>query len=68
MTCTRIKALAYSVMRDSQIREFEAERACDLAIALGPLGRFRVNVFRQRAAKWLWWCATSTARCRRSNR
>ena len=48
MTGTRIKALAYSVMRDSQIREFEAELECDLAIALGPLGRFRVNVFRQR--------------------
>lgn len=48
MTGTRIKALAYSVMRDSQIREFEAELECDLAIAMGPLGRFRVNVFRQR--------------------
>ena len=48
LTGTRIKALAYSVMRDSQIREFEAELECDLAIALGPLGRFRVNVFRQR--------------------
>ena len=48
MTGTRIKTLAYSVMRDSQIREFEAELECDLAITLDPLGRFRVNVFRQR--------------------
>ena len=48
MTGTRIKALAYSVMRDSQIREFEAELECDLAIAMDALGRFRVNVFRQR--------------------
>lgn len=41
---TRIKALAYSVMRDTQVRKFE----CDLAIALDPLGRFRINVYRQR--------------------
>lgn len=40
--------LAYSVMRESQIREFEANFECDLAIALPGLGRFRVNVFRQR--------------------
>ena len=45
---TRIKTLAYSVMRDTQIREFEAELECDLAIAMDQLGRFRVNVFRQR--------------------
>ena len=45
---TRIKALAYSVMRDSQVRKFEAELECDLAIALDQLGRFRVNVYRQR--------------------
>ncbi|WP_374639298.1 PilT/PilU family type 4a pilus ATPase [Hydrogenophaga sp.] len=40
--------LAYSVMRESQIREFEANLECDLAIALPGMGRFRVNVFRQR--------------------
>jgi len=45
---TQIKTLAYSVMRDSQIREFETELECDLAIAMDQLGRFRVNVFRQR--------------------
>ena len=45
---TRIKTLAYSVMRDTQIREFEAELECDLAITMDQLGRFRVNVFRQR--------------------
>lgn len=44
----RIKRLAYSVMRESQIREFEAALECDLAIAINGLGRFRVNVFRQR--------------------
>jgi len=40
--------LAYSVMRASQIRQFESTLECDLAIALPGLGRFRVNVYRQR--------------------
>ncbi len=48
MTGARIKALAYSVMRETQIREFEAELECDLAVSLESLGRFRVNVYRQR--------------------
>ncbi|ABM35403.1 PilT/PilU family type 4a pilus ATPase [Polaromonas naphthalenivorans] len=48
LTGTHIKRLAYSVMRDSQVREFEADLECDLAIAMDALGRFRVNVFRQR--------------------
>jgi twitching motility protein PilU len=45
---TRTKALAYSVMRDAQVRKFESELECDLAIALDQLGRFRINVYRQR--------------------
>jgi len=44
----RTQRLAYSVMRESQIRTFEATLECDLAIALPGLGRFRVNVYRQR--------------------
>lgn len=48
MGAIRIKALAYSVMRDAQVRQFEAELECDLAIALDQLGRFRINVYRQR--------------------
>ncbi|MDO9030036.1 MAG: PilT/PilU family type 4a pilus ATPase [Hydrogenophaga sp.] len=45
---SRTQRLAYSVMRESQIRSFEATLECDLAIALPGLGRFRVNVYRQR--------------------
>jgi twitching motility protein PilU len=45
---TQIQRLAYSVMRESQTRSFESTWECDLAIALEGLGRFRVNVFRQR--------------------
>ncbi len=42
------KALAYSVMRESQIREFESTLECDLAANFDGLGRFRFNVFMQR--------------------
>jgi twitching motility protein PilU len=48
LSAAHIKSLAYSVMRDAQISRFEAELECDLAIAMDPLGRFRVNVYRQR--------------------
>ena len=40
--------LAYSVMREVQIKRFEATMECDFAIAMEGLGRFRVNVYRQR--------------------
>lgn len=42
------RRLAYSVMSETQIRDFESSLECDLAIALPQLGRFRVNVYRQR--------------------
>lgn len=48
LTPTRTQMLAYSVMRETQIRGFESTLECDLAIALPDLGRFRVNVYRQR--------------------
>lgn len=48
LDASRIQRLAYSVMRESQIRDFEATLECDLAIAIEGLGRFRVNVYRQR--------------------
>jgi len=40
--------LAYSVMREVQIKQFESTMECDFAVALSGLGRFRVNVYRQR--------------------
>ncbi len=45
---SQTQALAYSIMRESQIKSFEATLECDFAIALPGLGRFRVNVYRQR--------------------
>ena len=43
-----VNKLAYSVMSDEQVREFESSMECNLAISIAQLGRFRVNVFRQR--------------------
>jgi twitching motility protein PilU len=43
-----VTKLAYSVMSDDQVREFESTLECNLAISVAQLGRFRVNVFRQR--------------------
>jgi len=44
----RVKALAYSMMNEAQMRQFESELECDLAIGVPDLGRFRLNVFVQR--------------------
>ena len=43
-----VREMAYSIMSDAQTKEFEATLECNLAISVGGLGRFRVNVFRQR--------------------
>ena len=44
----RVKQLAYSVMNEKQISEFEAKMEMNLSISAENLGRFRVNVFVQR--------------------
>lgn len=43
-----IKEIAYSLMSPEQIHEFEATLECNFAISKKDVGRFRVNVFRQR--------------------
>jgi twitching motility protein PilU len=42
------RELAYSIMTDDQIRDYERELEANLAVGVKGLGRFRVNVFRQR--------------------
>ncbi len=42
------KKVAYSLMNDAQIAEFERELELNMAIAVPDSGRFRVNVFQQR--------------------
>jgi twitching motility protein PilU len=43
-----IKEIAYSLMSADQITEFESTLECNFAISKKDVGRFRVNVFRQR--------------------
>ena len=48
MSPANVKRLAYSIMRESQIRDFESTLECDLAMTIEGLGRFRFNVYVQR--------------------
>lgn len=43
-----VKELAWQVMSEKQIEEFEREQEMNLAVGLPNLGRFRINVFYQR--------------------
>ncbi|MEK9825801.1 MAG: PilT/PilU family type 4a pilus ATPase [Methylotenera sp.] len=43
-----IKEIAYALMNPAQIQEFEATLECNFAISRNNIGRFRINVFRQR--------------------
>jgi len=43
-----VRAIVYSLMSDDQVKEFEETMELNMAISYGGLGRFRVNVFRQR--------------------
>lgn len=43
-----VQKIAYSIMEEDQIPEFEKEHELNLAISLPSIGRFRVNVFKQR--------------------
>jgi twitching motility protein PilU len=43
-----VKAMAYSVMSDKQIANFERELELNMGLSVAGLGRFRVNVFKQR--------------------
>ena len=44
------RQLAYSILTAEQIAVFEREQELDAAFGLADIGRFRVNVFRQRGA------------------
>ena len=39
------KALTYAIMNDRQLKEYEATRECNFAIAPAGIGRFRVKAF-----------------------
>ena len=48
LTTEQVKEIAYSVMDSEQIAEFEHKPEMNLAISEEGIGRFRVNIFRQR--------------------
>jgi twitching motility protein PilU len=48
LSSQRTKELAYSMMSEQQMRQFERDLECDLAVGLESVGRFRLNVFVQR--------------------
>ena len=48
LTNANIKDIAYGVMNDEQIKEFEKKPEMNLAISEQGIGRFRINIFKQR--------------------
>lgn len=48
MTPARIKEIAYALMDEEQIKSFEHKPEMNLAISEPGVGRFRVNIFKQR--------------------
>ena len=48
MTPGMIKEIAYSIMSPAQIAEFEETLECNFAIERKDVGRFRINIFKQR--------------------
>ena len=45
-----VKTIAYEVMSELQIKEFEQKLEMNLGVGRAEIGSFRVNVFRQRGA------------------
>lgn len=43
-----VQEIAYSLMSENQIRQFEETMEANFALSMHDVGRFRVNVFRQR--------------------
>src|SRR3982750_5054364 len=43
-----VKKIAYSLMDEGQVPQFERDLELNMAIAVKDAGRFRVNVFKQR--------------------
>jgi twitching motility protein PilU len=48
MTPGMVKEIAYAIMTPAQIAEFETNLECNFAIGKKDIGRFRINVFKQR--------------------
>ena len=49
LTSQQSRQMAYSIMTDKQQKEFDENLELNMALSLPGLGRFRVNVFRQKS-------------------
>ncbi len=49
LTPENTKALTYAIMNDRQLKEYEASKECNFAIAPAGIGRFRVNAYIQQS-------------------
>jgi twitching motility protein PilU len=49
LTAENAKAMAYAIMSDKQLKEYEATKECNFAINPAGVGRFRVNAFIQQS-------------------
>ncbi|MDZ7736509.1 MAG: PilT/PilU family type 4a pilus ATPase [Gammaproteobacteria bacterium] len=48
LSAAEVRQLAYSIMSDDQIKTYESSLELNMAFSIEELGRFRINVFRQR--------------------
>lgn len=48
LDATDTKEIAYSIMSDTQQKQFESTMELNLAVSFKDLGRFRINIYRQR--------------------
>ena len=47
LTSENTKAMCYAIMNDKQLKEYEATKECNFAVAPPGIGRFRANAFIQ---------------------
>jgi len=47
LTAENTKAMCYAIMNDRQLKEYEATKECNFAVAPAGIGRFRANAFIQ---------------------
>ena len=49
LTSENTKAMCYAIMNDRQLKEYEATKECNFAVAPAGIGRFRANAFIQQS-------------------
>lgn len=49
LTAENTKAMAYAIMNDKQLKEYEATKECNFAVAPVGIGRFRANAYIQQS-------------------